>query len=47
MKSARWWILALVLLLAPLAAPGPFYERMAALVLLSAITASAWNVVGP
>jgi branched-chain amino acid transport system permease protein len=42
----RWVLLAVVLLGAPLALPGPFYERMAALVLLSAISASSWNLVG-
>lgn len=46
MRSARWWLLGAALLLAPLVAPGPFYERMVTLVLLSAITASAWNLVG-
>lgn len=42
----RWGLLAAALLLAPLVASGPFYERVAALILLSAISASAWNLVG-
>ena len=42
----RWGLLAAALLLAPLVAPGPFYERVGALILLSAISASAWNLVG-
>lgn len=42
----QWGLLAVALLIAPLLAPGPYYERMVALVILSAISASAWNVVG-
>lgn len=46
MRRRNLFILAGALLLAPLVLRGPFYERMGALVLLSAISASAWNLVG-
>src|SRR5882672_10890133 len=44
----RWvWIaLGAVFLAYPWVLTGPFYERMGALVLLAAISASAWNLVG-
>lgn len=41
-----WMLLAILLLAAPLVIQGPFYQRMAVLVILSAISASAWNLVG-
>ena len=41
-----WLLLAVILLGAPLVVQGPFYQRMITLVLLSAISASAWNLVG-
>ncbi len=41
-----WLALGVVLLAAPLAFQDPFYERMMALVLLWAVLASAWNIVG-
>jgi branched-chain amino acid transport system permease protein len=41
-----WILLALVLVAVPLVIQGPFYQRMAALVILSALSASAWNLVG-
>jgi ABC-type branched-subunit amino acid transport system permease subunit len=44
----RWRlaVLAAILLLYPWLAPGAFYERMGAELLLAAIGASAWNLVG-
>ncbi len=36
----------LLLAVAPLLSGNPFYQRIAALVVLSAISASAWNVIG-
>ena len=45
MKSG-WVLLGVVLLGAPLVLQEPFYQRMITLVLLSAISASAWNLVG-
>lgn len=43
----RWWIaLGAALLLAPVLIQGSFYHRMIALVALSAIGASAWNIIG-
>ncbi|MFI5341787.1 MAG: branched-chain amino acid ABC transporter permease [Candidatus Methylomirabilales bacterium] len=41
-----WLALGVVLLVAPLTFQDPFYERMMALVLLWAVLASAWNIVG-
>ena len=41
-----WGGLAAVLLAAPLLFQDPFYERMIALMLLWAVLASAWNIVG-
>jgi len=41
-----WLALGVVLLVAPLTFQDPFYERMIALVLLWAVLASAWNIVG-
>lgn len=46
MRLRNLFILAIVLLAAPLVLQGPFYQRMMALVMLSAISASAWNLVG-
>jgi len=46
MMKWGWALLAVVLLAVPLVIQNPFYQRMAALVLLSAISASAWNLVG-
>ncbi len=44
----RWLglIVAALFLAFPLLLTGPFYERMGALVLLAAISGSAWNLVG-
>jgi len=42
----RWIVFGAALILVPLVVQGPFYHRMIALVLLSAISASAWNIVG-
>ncbi len=42
----RWTALAAVLLAAPLVLQGAFYHRMLALVLLTAVASSAWNIVG-
>lgn len=42
----RWAVLATALLLAPAALQGSFYHRVLALVLLAAISASAWNILG-
>jgi branched-chain amino acid transport system permease protein len=41
-----WLVIAAALLLYPLILTGPFYERMGADLLLAAIGASAWNLVG-
>ncbi|MGH7078483.1 MAG: branched-chain amino acid ABC transporter permease [Acetobacteraceae bacterium] len=35
-----------ILVIAPVASGNPFYQRIAALVVLAAISASAWNVIG-
>jgi branched-chain amino acid transport system permease protein len=44
----RWFalLIAAALLLYPVVLTGPFYERMGADLLLAAIGASAWNIVG-
>lgn len=42
----RWTAVLAALLLAPLVLRGPFYERTMALVLLTAISASAWSILG-
>ncbi|HEX2647703.1 MAG TPA: branched-chain amino acid ABC transporter permease [Candidatus Dormibacteraeota bacterium] len=42
----RWAPLAAALLVAPLVLQDAFYQRMLALVLLSALASSAWNIVG-
>jgi branched-chain amino acid transport system permease protein len=42
----RWAALAAALVLAPAAVQGSFYHRVLALVLLAAISASAWNILG-
>lgn len=41
-----WLVLGVGLLAAPLVFQDPFYQRMIALVLLWAVLASAWNIVG-
>src|SRR5205823_12652672 len=41
-----WTIVAVALLLYPWVLTGPFYERMGADLLLAAIAASSWNIVG-
>jgi branched-chain amino acid transport system permease protein len=46
MKRAAWPILGIVLLAYPLIFSTPFQQRLGALVLLYAIGASAWNIVG-
>jgi len=46
MKRAGWPILAMVLLAYPFIFSTPFQQRLGALVLLYAIGASAWNIVG-
>jgi branched-chain amino acid transport system permease protein len=46
MKRAVWPILGIVLLAYPFVFSTPFQQRLGALVLLYAIGASAWNVVG-
>jgi branched-chain amino acid transport system permease protein len=46
MKRAVWPVVAVVLLVYPLAFSTPFQQRLGALVLLYAIGASAWNIVG-
>ena len=45
-RSAGWVALAIVLLGFPLAFSDAYYEQLGALVLLAAISASAWNLVG-
>lgn len=42
----RWAALAAALLAAPLILQGAFYHRVLALVLLTALASSAWNIVG-
>ncbi|MHB8731627.1 MAG: branched-chain amino acid ABC transporter permease [bacterium] len=42
----RWTLLAAAALLAPLILQGSFYHRVLALVVLAAISASAWNILG-
>jgi branched-chain amino acid transport system permease protein len=42
----RWAALGAAMLVVPVTVPGAFYHRMLALVLLAAIVASAWNLVG-
>ena len=42
----RWVILAAAALAAPLVVQGSFYHRVLALVLLAAISSSAWNILG-
>jgi branched-chain amino acid transport system permease protein len=46
MKRAAWPIFAIILLGYPLIFSTPFQQRLGALVLLYAIGASAWNIVG-
>lgn len=41
-----WVALAVILLVFPLVFTSAYYEQLAALVLLSAISASAWNLIG-
>jgi branched-chain amino acid transport system permease protein len=46
MKRAAWPILGIALLAYPLIFSTPFQQRLGALVLLYAVGASAWNIVG-
>ena len=46
MRRSGWIVLALVLLLFPLSFDNPYYEQLGSLVLLAAISASAWNLIG-
>ncbi|MBV9521755.1 MAG: branched-chain amino acid ABC transporter permease [Alphaproteobacteria bacterium] len=46
MMRVSWLIVAVALLLYPFILTGPFYERMGADLLLAAIGASAWNILG-
>lgn len=46
MRRAGWVLLATVLLLFPLSFDNPYYEQLGSLVLLAAISASAWNLIG-
>lgn len=39
-------VVLVILVIAPVASGNPFYQRIAALVVLAAISASAWNVIG-
>jgi branched-chain amino acid transport system permease protein len=45
-STVGWIVLAVVLLGFPLVFTGAYYEQLAALVILSAISASAWNLIG-
>ncbi|HZD25327.1 MAG TPA: hypothetical protein VE631_03635, partial [Alphaproteobacteria bacterium] len=46
-QAPRWiWLLALLLLLYPVIVTAPYYQQVGALVLLSAIAASSWNLIG-
>jgi branched-chain amino acid transport system permease protein len=44
--ATGWLLLAVVLLGYPLALRDPYYEQLGALVLLAAISGSAWNLIG-
>ena len=46
MRRSGWIALALVLVLFPLSFDNPYYEQLGSLVLLAAISASAWNLIG-
>lgn len=46
MRLAGWIALALALLLFPLGFNDPYYQQIGALVLLAAISGSAWNLIG-
>jgi branched-chain amino acid transport system permease protein len=46
MRRAGWVLLALVLLLFPVSFNNPYYEQLGSLVLLAAISGSAWNLIG-
>lgn len=46
MRRAGWVLLAAALLLFPLSFNNPYYEQLGSLVLLAAISASAWNLIG-
>ena len=46
MKRTGWIALALALMLFPLSFDNPYYEQLGSLVLLGAISASAWNLIG-
>jgi len=45
-RRVAWAALAILLLAIPLVFTGAYYEQLAATVLLAAISASAWNLVG-
>src|SRR5271169_6658094 len=45
-RTIGWAALAIALLGFPLVFSGAYYEQLAALVILSAISASAWNLIG-
>lgn len=45
-STAGWIVLATILLGFPLVFTSAYYEQLAALVILSAISASAWNLIG-
>jgi branched-chain amino acid transport system permease protein len=46
MQRLLWLVVGVAFLAYPWLLDGPFYQRMGALVLLAAISASAWNLVG-
>jgi branched-chain amino acid transport system permease protein len=46
MRRSGWIALALVLVFFPLSFDNPYYEQLGSLVLLAAISASAWNLIG-
>ena len=46
MRHVGWIVLATALLLFPLSFNNPYYEQLGSLVLLAAISASAWNLIG-
>ena len=46
MRHFGWILLAVVLLGFPLSFDNPYYEQLGSLVLLAAISASAWNLIG-
>ncbi len=46
MKRVQWLVLLLLVVVWPLLVGDAFYQRVGALVLLAAISASAWNLIG-